>query len=198
MHRGLSSLFLLVMAFASVPGAAQDGQAKAAPCGACHGLTGNSITPLWPSLAGQHAAYTIEQLKAYKEQRRSDPQMNAMVITLTDQDIQDIADFYAAQEPSIGSINIDQVATGALIYRGGNSDTGVPACMACHGPDGAGNALAGYPAVRGQLADYTVKQLEDYRDNLRTTDPNSMMRMISVKLTIEEMTAVAAYMSALH
>ncbi|MCP5145088.1 MAG: cytochrome c4 [Gammaproteobacteria bacterium] len=177
---------------------AQDARTKAAPCGACHGLTGNSPTPLWPNLAGQHPAYTTAQLKAFKSGARRDPNMDAMSATLSDQDIEDLAGFFAAQEANVGSIAPESVAAGQAIYRGGNADKGVPACMACHGPNGIGNAPAGYPALRGQHAEYTKKQLSEYRSGTRSTDPNSMMRTIAERLTDAEIDAVASYISALH
>lgn len=177
---------------------AEDGKEKSAPCAACHGADGNSITPIWPNLAGQHPQYLVAQLQAFKSGVRQDPSMTAMVAPLSDGDMQDIATFYASSRPAINSIEVSQVAAGEQIYRGGNPASGVPACMACHGPDGAGNALAKYPALRGQNFDYVVKQLRDYRDRNRTTDPNETMQTISQRMTVEEMESVARYMSALH
>lgn len=177
---------------------AQAAPPAAAACGACHGLTGNSITPQWPSLAGQHPRYTIAQLKAFQTSARKDPNMNALVTTLAEEDFTAIAAFYASQQPDIQSIAVEQVAAGENLYRGGNAASGVPACMACHGPDGAGNALAGYPALRGQHVDYVIKQLKDYRDGVRSTDLNEMMRTIAQRLTVAEIEALATYVSALH
>jgi cytochrome c553 len=198
MHDFLAFVVAALTVMASEPASAQAAPAVAAPCGACHGLNGNSPTPQWPSLAGQHPRYTVAQLKAYQAGDRKDPNMNALVTTLSEQDIVAIAAFYASQQPDIKSISVDQVAAGESLYRGGNAASGVPACMACHGPNGAGNALAGYPALRGQHIDYTVKQLKDYRDGARTTDLNQMMRTIAQRLTIAEIEAVATYVSALH
>lgn len=188
----------IALVFHHLPAAAQEGKEKAAPCAACHGADGNSITPIWPNLAGQHPEYLVSQLQAFKNGTRQDPSMTAMVAPLSDSDMQAIATYYASSQAAINSLSIEQVAAGERIYRGGNQTTGVPACMACHGPDGGGNALARYPALRGQNVDYTMKQLHDYRDRNRTTDANAMMQTIAQRLTVEEVESVARYISALH
>ncbi|MCC6202705.1 MAG: cytochrome c4 [Gammaproteobacteria bacterium] len=178
--------------------AAQDGKDKAAPCPACHGADGNSIAPIWPNLAGQHVQYLTAQLAAFKSGARQDPSMTPMAMPLSDADMQEISAYYSSSQPAINSMDVSQAAAGAAIYRGGNPASGVPACMACHGPDGSGNGLAYYPALRGQNAEYVVKQLRDYRDRNRTTDGNETMQTIAQRMTVEEMESVARYMSALH
>ena len=182
----------------AVTATAEDGKEKSVPCAACHGADGNSIAPIWPNLAGQHPQYLVAQLQAFKTGARQDPSMTAMVAPLGDADMQDIATYFASSQPAINSIEVLQVTAGEWLYRGGNPASGLPACMACHGPNGAGNALAKYPALRGQNFDYVVKQLRDYRDRNRTTDVNETMQTISQRMTVEEMESVARYMSALH
>ena len=175
-----------------------DGKTKAMVCAACHGAEGNSANPEWPNLAGQHASYAQQQLKAFKSGERQNPNMSAMAVNLSEEDMADIAEFYAGQAVKIGVIDVEQVAVGEAIYRGGNNTTGVPACMSCHGPNGAGNPAAKFPAIRGQQAKYSVLQLKAYRAGERTTDPQKMMRDIAARMSDEDIETVALYISALH
>jgi cytochrome c553 len=169
-------------------------------CAACHGPDGNSINPEWPSLAGQHPQYTVQQLQAFKSGERENPNMSAMVTNLSADDVVAIADYYASQSPKIGSIESDSIAAGEKLYRGGDKDKGIPACMACHGPNGAGNPAANYPALRGQHAKYTTLQLEAYRSGERKTDAERklMMQLIAARLSDDEISDVARYINALH
>ena len=178
--------------------AADAGQQKAAVCAACHGADGNSINPVWPKLAGQHPAYIEAQLKAFKAGTRKNPNMAPMASNLSDQDMQDLANYFASQKRTIGAAKKDLEETGAALYRGGNAETGVPACMACHGPRGTGNAPAAYPALGGQHADYVAIQLKAYKSGERTTDPNAVMRTIAGRLTSKEIEAVSSYVEGLH
>ena len=107
----------------------------------------------------------------------------------------EIAVYYAAQPPKIANTTGAEIVAGQRLYRGGDRQRGIPACMACHGPNGAGNATANYPALRGQ---YTVLQLQAYGAGGRHTDPQQMMRTIARKMSTREMESVAKYISALH
>jgi len=169
-------------------------------CAACHGPDGNSINPEWPNLAGQHPSYTDQQLQAYKSGDRVNPNMSAMVTNLNSEDMAAIADYYAAQKPKIGTIESENIAAGEKLYRGGDKDKGIPACMACHGPNGAGNPAANYPALRGQHAKYVSIQLEAYRSGKRNTDADRklMMQVIAAKLSDDDISNVARYVNALH
>ena len=182
--------------FAADPAA---GEAKAALCVACHGPAGNSANPEWPKLAGQNAKYTAKQIRDFMEgATRSNALMAPMIAGLTDQDIEDIAAYYAAQ-PSTGGFTSEALhALGERIYRGGNMESGVPACIACHGPRGAGNAPAGFPRLAGQHAVYTAKQIEDWRHGVRTNDSNEMMADAVRYLTPAETKAVSEYIAGLH
>lgn len=178
---------------------AGDGKTKAMPCAACHGVDGNStLNPEWPNLAGQHANYTISQLQAFKSGARISPFMNGMAASLSDQDMTDIAAYFADQSLNIGSVDAQKTPLGVTLFRGGNKATGVPACMACHAPNGAGNPGANYPALRGQHAKYTVQQLQAYKSGARSTDPNEIMRTIASRLTPEEIESVAKYIEGLN
>jgi cytochrome c553 len=190
------SLGLLV----AEPGLAQDAKTKAATCGACHGPDGNSVNPEWPSLAGQHPGYIVAQLKAFKDGVRKNANMNAMAAPLSDQDMQDLAGYFAGQTAKIASVDPAAAAEGAKLYRGGNAQTGVPACMACHGPNGAGNPGANYPALRGQHAKYTALQLNAYKTGERVTDESQkqIMRSVAARMSAQEIEAVAKFIEGLH
>lgn len=190
------------VAFASeqpVAGSAEQGQAKATPCVACHGVNGNSVNPEWPSLAGQHASYIKRQLAAFKNGARQNPLMTPMAKPLSEQDMADLAAYYSAQT-STGNLEADpsKVALGERLYRGGDAQRGVPACASCHGPRGSGNPAAAYPAIRGQHATYTAAQLKAYRSGTRQTDPNQMMRDVAATMSDEQIDAVASYIQGLR
>ncbi len=176
------------------------GKAKSAVCAACHAADGNSTNPEWPKLAGQHPAYLIKQLQDFKQGRtRSNALMNGMAASLSDEDMANLAAYYAGQTPSAGFVSKEaDVKLGERIYRGGNAETGVPACMSCHGPSGAGFPKAGFPALAGQHAKYTATQLEAFRLEKRSNDQQSMMRDITLKMTPKEIAAVAAYINGLY
>ena len=178
------------------PGA---GESKAALCTSCHGPAGNSVNPEWPKLAGQHPAYTAKQVRDFMAgATRSNALMVPMIAGLSDQDIEDIAAYYALQPSTGGFVSEELHALGERIYRGGNMESGVPACIACHGPRGAGSGPAGFPRLAGQHAVYTAKQLEDWRIGDRANDPNGMMADAVRYLTPTEAKAVSEYIAGLH
>ncbi|WP_006788564.1 c-type cytochrome [Thiorhodospira sibirica] len=177
-------------------GDAERGQSISGVCMACHGPDGNSFNPEWPSLAGQSAQYTYQQLLDYKEGRRKDPLMTDQAKPLSDQDMRDLAAFYATQIPTPGmGMDPALLDLGRQVYLGGNSATGLTACSACHGPNGAGDRAAVYPAVGSQHAMYNIAQLEHYRDGTRITDTRNIMPGIAQKMSDEEIRAVAEYMA---
>ncbi len=181
-------------------GSAEAGQAKTTTCIACHGVDGNSANPEWPSLAGQSSAYLIKQMKAFKDGKRQDPLMTPMAQLLSEEDIKDLAAYYAQQVNSGLEASPSKVAEGQRLYRGGDPLAGIAACIACHGPNGKGMAAAGYPALRGQHATYTANQLKAYRSGARTTDQehNRMMRDVANRLTDAQIEAVAQYVQGLR
>lgn len=179
-------------------GDAQAGKDKSALCMGCHGADGNSVAPNFPKLAGQHAGYIAKQLADFKKATdRSDPTMLGMVAALSEQDMADLAAYYAAQKVSAGVADEKQVELGKAIYRGGNMASGVPACMGCHSPNGAGNPGAKFPSLKGQHADYTTKQLRDFRDTRRKNDAGKMMRNVAARMTNDEINAVAQFIAGL-
>jgi cytochrome c553 len=164
-------------------------------CITCHGPKGQSAAGTWPKLAAQHAAYTAKQLRSYKEGTRANPIMMGMAAALTDQDMNNIAAFLVKQAPSPGvAQDKDTIDLGKSIYRGGIAAKGVPACAACHSPNGAG-IPSQYPRMGGQWAEYSNLQLMSFREGTRK---NIQMNMIATKLSDNEMKAVSDYMSGLH
>ena len=165
-------------------------------CITCHGPKGQSAIATWPKLSAQHAAYTAKQLKNFKEGTRANPIMMGMAATLTEQDMNNISAYLAAQPVSQGvAQNKDTIALGQSIYRGGIAAKGVPACAACHGPTGAG-IPSQYPRMGGQWADYNTAQLLAFREGTRKN--STQMTTIATKLSDQEMKAVADYMAGLH
>ena len=181
-------------------GSISDGRTKSVVCAACHGVDGNSITAEWPSLAGQHAAYTVRQLRAYQSGERDDVLMSNFAVDLSGQDMLDLAVFYEAQTIIPGGADPDRVSLGVSIYRGGIPERGVVACIACHGPSGGGNPLAAYPVLRGQHSTYTANTLRAYAAGTRRSDAtsNQMMRTITALLLEDELQAVASYVQGLR
>ena len=184
---------------AAAAGDAQAGKEKAQTCVACHGADGNSPSPEFPNLAGQNAKYTSKQLADFKAgKERSNPVMAGMVANLTPEDMADLGAYFATLTPAGGFVSQENLARGERIYRGGNKSSGVPACMACHGPTGAGDPMAGIPALAGQRPQYTASQLTAFRSGTRSNDRNHMMRDASHRLTDEEIQAVSQYVAGLH
>jgi cytochrome c553 len=179
-------------------GDAAAGKGKAAVCGACHGPDGNSASAQFPKLAGQNASYIQAQLANFKSGKRQNPIMGPQAQKLSDQDMQDLAAYFSSQALMVGEAEAGQVKQGEQLYRNGNKAESVPACTACHSPDGSGNYLMKVPALGGQHAGYVVAQLQAYAAGTRTTDSNKMMETIAARLTPAEMQAVASYIEGLH
>jgi cytochrome c553 len=179
-------------------GSKEAGQAKAATCSACHGMDGNSLSPEWPNLAGQHPSYIVKQLGNFKGGQRQNVLMSPMAMILSEQDMADLAAYFSAQTLRGGEADASKVKLGQRVYRSGNVNGHVMACAGCHGPAGRGNAPAAYPAIQGQHATYVAAQLRAYKAGTRTTDPNQMMRNITAQLSEEEIDAVASYVQGLR
>lgn len=177
---------------------AQAVETKTAVCTACHGGEGISMVPNWPNLAGQGSNYLYKQIIDIRDGRRDIPEMVGMVDHFTNEDVREIANFYASKPANLGQADPALAEKGRNLYRAGDMAKGIPACTACHLPNGAGNKPAAFPAVSGQHPTYTVNQLNAFRDGERDNDPNSMMRLIAEKMTDAEMEAVASYMYGLH
>lgn len=182
------------------PGDAKAGQAKAATCGACHGADGNSASSAYPKLAGQQASYIVRQLELFKSGKRPSPVMIGFVTNLSEQDMRDIGAYFASQKTLPGVADTKLVKQGEALYRGGDEAERVPACMACHGPDGRGNPGPPYPRLAGQHADYVALKLKDWRDGKTWGDDahEQIMKLVAENLTDAEIAAVSSYIEGLH
>jgi cytochrome c553 len=191
---------------AAPKGDAAAGQAKAAVCAACHNADGNSVISANPMLAGQGARYLAKQLHDFKSGARANPVMMGMAAPLSDQDILDLAAWFSSQKPQTRAADPAQVKLGEKIWRGGNLESGVLACTGCHGPSGRGNTLAGFPALRGQHADYVEVQLKAFRGaargdltgDKRENDPEGIMRGVVKHLSDTEIKALSQFVSGLY
>jgi len=201
MNKVLVSLLLTlgITGLAQAAGDATAGQGKAAVCGACHGADGNSVAPNFPKLAGQGERYLLKQLGDIKAGNRTVVEMTGMLDNLSEQDLADIAAYFASQKMSVGAADPKLVARGEALFRGGKLDEGMPACTGCHSPNGAGLDAAGFPQLGGQHAGYVAKQLTDFREGNRTNDgDNLIMRSIAAKLSNKDIEAVSSYIQGLH
>lgn len=191
--------------FAYAEGDPEAGELKAATCAACHGNDGNSMIPMNPKIAGQHEGYLIKQLTEFRlasqtggEEGRNNAVMNGMAAGLSDQDIADLAAWYASQTMTKGETPEDVIEAGKALYTGGDLERGITACIACHGPRGNGMELANFPDISGQHSEYTKAQLEQFRSGQRANDMNGMMRDIAKKLTDEDIRILSLYVAGLH
>lgn len=218
MKKLLTHVFLLGLAmvsFTAMAGDAAAGKAKSAMCAGCHGSDGNSPIPSNPKLNGQNEKYLVKQLadftKAASAGGRNSPMMAGMAAGLSEADRANLAAYFAAQKPQTSAapaVSTDDIAIGERIYRAGNQTTGVPACIGCHGPQGKGNAPAGWPRLAGQHASYVTAQLQAFRiaaqypensDKGRRNDGDGkMMQDASARLTDREIEAVSAYIQGLY
>lgn len=172
------------------------GKAKSAACLACHGADGNSINPEWPSLAGQMQEYLVKQLQDFKSGARKNAIMAGMVAPLSQQDMEDLAVYFASQILKVSaSADMEKAQEGQRLYRGGNAQTLVSACMSCHGPSGQGIPPR-FPRVSGQHAVYSESQLLAFKAGKRSND-NEIMTRIAFRMSESEIKAVAHYMSGL-
>ncbi|MEZ5502800.1 MAG: c-type cytochrome [Halioglobus sp.] len=189
-------------ATANPVGDAAAGKSQSVACGACHGADGNSASP-FPKLAGQGEKYLLKQLRDIRDGLRVIPAMAGQLDGKADQDLADIAAYFASQKRSGGQTDPDLLALGAKIYRSGVADRRVPACMACHSPTGAGNSPGGFPSLAGQHAQYVADQLRAYRKGFedpagRTNDGDTkIMRTIAFGLSDKEIDAVSSYVAGL-
>lgn len=197
---------------AAAPGDIERGASKAGVCTACHGLDGNSADPQNPKLAGQHERYIARQLALFKTGERMSPVMMPFAAPLSPQDMRDIGAFYASQSPLPGVADESPVTDGPYagtpfhklgerLWRGGDIDRGVPACMACHGPTGSGNPGPAYPRIASQHAGYSATQLRAFREGLVWGNgdyANAIMAEVAKDLTDSEIEGLATYAEGLH
>ncbi len=189
---------------ASKPDLAKAKQIVNQSCFACHGADGNSPTPANPNLAGQQADYVALQLAHFKNGIRNNPVMAGMAATLTPEDMLSLGAYFAQQKPKGSAAkDADLAAAGRKLFRGGDAASGVPACAACHAPDGAGIPLR-YPRLGGQYADYTLAQLNAFKAGARGMDKEGkdingkIMAQIAGRMSEQAIASVAQYAAGLH
>lgn len=202
----LALILTLIASYSTwAQGDVEAGKSKAAVCAACHGADGNSLMAQNPKLAGQHSGYLEKQLQDFKsamstggKQGRNSPLMGGMAMRLSEQDIADLSAYYSAQPISDNTTPESSIEVGQQLYRFGDPERGIAACIACHGPRGNGASLAGFPKISGQHAEYTKIQLEKFRSAQRNNDLNEMMRSVVAKLSDDEISALSQYVGGLH
>ena len=201
----IGTIAILVNPLAHAAGDAANGKTIALEkgCAGCHGMDGNSPNEQWPKIAGQGQSYMVKQLKAFRDNNleasgRVNPVMFGFAGSLTDEQIEDLAAYFSKQKVSGGEADPELVELGGHIYRGGDKNKGIPSCMGCHGPSGAGNPASGYPQLSGQWATYTEQQLILFKSEDRKNDMNQMMRDITSKMNREEIKAVSSYIQGLR
>jgi cytochrome c553 len=196
-------------------GDAQAGQGKAAVCAACHGIDGNAMQQNAPRIAGLQERYIAEQLHLFKSGERNTglaALMAPYATILSAQDMRDVGAWYATQAPASGVADDTVIAegenagmmfyqVGERLFRRGDVARNIPACMACHGPSGAGNPGPAYPSLQGQDSVYVARRLEEYRSGTSTyNNPAHFKLMADVAKTLsnEEIQSLASYVQGLH
>ena len=173
-----------------------------AGCELCHGIQGNStVNENWTKLAGQNVNYLMKQMRDFQPNvkiGRDNPIMNSLIAALSEKEKIKIANYYARLLGTIDTAQVHLLSLGQRIYRGGDSNKEIPACLACHGPAGLGNPPAGFPRLSGQHARYIVTQLKAFRDGKRNNDKHQMMSIITKKMNDTEIIAVSNYISGLY
>ena len=200
--------FLVIVFFVTInlinPAYSSDidkGKELSVSCAACHGNNGISVNPVWPKLAGQNPKYLASQLYEFRkgaDGNRNNAVMYGIAVTLSDSDIEDLSAYYASLKSNVGLTQDKYLELGRDMYRGGNMDIKIQACISCHGPNGQGNHAAAIPMLSGQHSQYTYQQLKNFQSSMRSNDYNKMMRNIVHRMTDEEMKAVASYIEGLY
>ena len=213
-HTLLATAFSIAAGIAVTPLAAAQGNAKpdlakakqiaSEVCAACHGADGNSAVAANPNLAGQGADYITRQLRNFKSQVRMNAIMQGMVASLSDADMVALGQFYAQQKPKLaGARDAALAKAGQVLFRAGDSASGLPACSSCHSPDGAG-IPKNYPRLSGQHPEYTAAQLQAFKAGERGNDKagkdaqGKIMWEVAQKLSPAQMKALAEYSAGVH
>jgi len=196
-------------------GDAKAGQSKAGACAACHGVDGNAMLQSAPRIAGMPERYIAQQLGLFKHGERTGGLAALMVpyaAPLSNQDMRDLGAWFATQKPASGVADDTLIAAGPnkglkfyqvgeRLYRGGDAARGIPACMACHGPSGAGNPGPSYPALHGQETAYVVRRLEEFRAGTTAYKDAAhfqLMASVAKPLSDEEIRSLGSYVQGLH
>jgi cytochrome c553 len=193
---GVAAALALSAAFA-LPAAAEDAKTIATTvCAGCHGEDGNSLIPMFPKIAGLQEEFIAKQLRDFMNGRRKSDVMGPVVAQLKPEDIAPLAAYFSGKQLRPGQVTDKKAADlGKLIFFDGNEDTGVPACVGCHQPQGAGHGI--YPRIGGQQAEYVIQQLKNFAAGDRSNDVSRFMRVTAKRMSEEEIQSVAAYLVGL-
>ena len=176
-------------------GDAVAGREKSQLCQGCHGEEGISLEGVIPKLAGQYGKYISKELRNYQAGTRSHQIMNAMAATISDDDLADIAAYFASRPKMKGAGSNNEL--GKKLFLHGDISRTMVACVNCHGVNGKGLTpnTSMFPVIGGQQKDYIRGQLVNFRKSDRTNSPNGIMNKITQKLTDDEIEALADYIS---
>lgn len=193
--RWTASTALSLLAVAA-PAHADTGTIVKSSCIACHGEGGNSVVPMFPTLAGLQVEYLEKQLNDFLSGKRKNDVMAPTLANLKAGDVPGLAAYYSAQKPKPGKVQDEKLAAkGKTVFDDGNTDSGVPACVGCHQPGGVGNER--YPRLAGQHQAYSAEQLKQFKSGARKNDAARVMRAVAARMTDEEIAAVAEYLAGL-
>ncbi|MBD3640666.1 MAG: cytochrome c4 [Marinobacter sp.] len=179
---------------------AAQGDGSGAPCLACHGADGSGNNAAgFPRLAGLDANYLANQMLAYNNGGRISPVMQPNVDNFDEQQIRDLAAYYAAmsipETTTPANVSDEVLALGEKLANQGDWDNYIPPCSSCHGPGNRGVGET-FPAIAGQHPNYIRSQLNAWKNNQRNNDPNQLMTAVAERLTEEQINAVAAYLGS--
>ena len=164
-------------------------------CAGCHGADGNSVATAFPKLAGQQKKYLLRELMDFKSGKRASEIMAPVMATLSENDLTELAVYYARQKPAPGVAGDPALlALGKDLYLKGNSKTDVPSCESCH--DETGNGDGKFPRVAGQHVDYTLDQFRLYAAGKRTNGAR-VMQAVAERMSEQEARAVAEYIASM-
>jgi cytochrome c553 len=163
---------------------------KLSLCITCHGKDGIALQKTWPNLNGQSQNYIIKQLQDYKSNKRIAPLMQPYAMLLNDQEMLELAQFYANLPHETSKTNKSN-----RLYQQGDAKKRIPACSACHGPKGLGNDFAKFPKLAGQNAPYLLAELQAFKKHERQNDSYHMMQDISQRMSKEDMKNISEYLS---
>lgn len=198
MNKIISLILAILFSSQLQAGDAAKGKTKTGVCASCHAEDGNSVIAINPKLAGQGEKYLIKQLQDFKSKERDNAIMFPMAGMLNDEDIENVAAYYASQKVQHMAVADKYIKVAEKIYRGGDSDRDIPACIACHGANGNGLSAAGFPAIGGQHPEYTIATLKAFRSGARSNDDNGIMRDIVAKMSDQQIEALGHYLVGLH
>ncbi|PMS14592.1 cytochrome c4 [Trinickia dabaoshanensis] len=166
-------------------------------CVACHGIHGDSKSPMFPKLNAQSQDYLVAQLKGFRQHVRGESDarsyMWAIASQLDDATVASLAEYYSQQQPTTGGTgDAALIAEGQKIFEQGLPDKGVPACASCHGAQGQGNGQ--FPRLAGQHADYLLRQIEVFQNGTRANAP--VMSAVAHTLGKDDAKAVATFLQS--